>query len=64
MSAAEMKLAAIQEISRLNNENDIKEILEHLAKISGSENVRVHNLSQHYDKVRTEYSKVLQRLAQ
>ena len=34
MSVAELKLAAINEISKLNNEAAVKEILEHLAKMS------------------------------
>ena len=34
MSIAEMKLAAINEISKLEDANAVKEILEHLAKIS------------------------------
>ncbi len=34
MSVAELKLAAINEISKLNNEAPAKEISEHLAKMS------------------------------
>jgi hypothetical protein len=33
MSIAEMKLAAIQEIGMLNNQDAVKEILEHLEKL-------------------------------
>ena len=65
MSVAEMKLAAIAEISKLNDEAAIKEILEHLAKISiEKDNTRVLNLSQHYDKVAERYGNVLKKLAQ
>jgi hypothetical protein len=37
MSVAEMKLAAIAEISKLHTEAALKEILEHLEKISVTE---------------------------
>ena len=64
MSVAEMKLAAINEISKLDDENAIKEILEHLAKISFSKENKVFNLSQHYDKIVAQYGDVLKKLAQ
>lgn len=59
-----MKLAAINEISKLNNEAAVKEILEHLAMISSANENKALNLSQHYDKVKKQYSNVLQKLAQ
>ena len=64
MSVAEMKLAAISEIAKLEDEFIVKEILEHLAKITSSQKDRVLNLSQHYDKVKEQYGDVLQKLAQ
>jgi len=64
MSVAEMKLAAINEISKLDNEAAVKEILEHLAKLSFAKENKTLNLSQHYDKVVEQYSNVLQKLAQ
>ena len=64
MSVAEMKLAAINEISKLDNENALREILEHLIKISSSKENKVLNLSQHYDKVKEQYGNVLKKLAQ
>jgi hypothetical protein len=65
MSIAEMKLIAINEISKLESENAVKEILEHIAKIS-SEDVKSKplNLYQHFDKVTEKYGDVLQKLAQ
>lgn len=63
MSVAEMKLAAIAEISKLKDESALKEILEHLAKISG-------NIDQPFDvdaffkKVAEKHDEVLQKLAQ
>ena len=64
MSVAEMKLAAISEISKLSDEKAVKDILEHLAKISLAKEHKELNLSQHYDKVKEQYSNVLQKLAQ
>ena len=64
MSVAEMKLAAISEISKLDDENAIKEILEHLAKIAFAKENKALNLSQHYDKIVAQYGGVLKRLAQ
>jgi hypothetical protein len=64
MSVAEMKLAAINEIGKLEDANEVKEILEHLAKISSAKEEKTFNLSQHYNKVKEQYSNVLQKLAQ
>jgi predicted Zn-ribbon and HTH transcriptional regulator len=63
MSIAEMKLAAINEISKLEDEKAIKEILEHLAKISLTKEDKVLNLSEHYNNVKEQYGNVLKRLA-
>ena len=63
MSIAEMKLKAINEIAKLEDENVIKEILDHLEKVlSGAS--KAFNLSQHYDKVKETYDDVLQKFAQ
>jgi len=65
MSIAEMKLVAINEIAKLEDENAIKEILEHLEKISsGDANSKSFNLYQHFDTVKEKYGDVLQKLAQ
>jgi len=45
MSVAEMKLAAINEISKLEDENSVKEILEHLAKLSTGKQEKIYDLS-------------------
>ena len=63
MSVAEMKLAAINEISKLNNEAAVKEILEHLAKISKTENSKL-NAEGFFDKASEKYDDILQKLAQ
>ena len=65
MSISEMKLIAINEITKLENENEVKEILDHLAKInSGTDSTKSMNLFQHYDKIKEQYSSTLQKLAQ
>ena len=65
MSISEMKLIAINEITKLENENAVKEILDHLAKINkGTDSTKSLNLFQHYDKIKEQYSTTLQKLAQ
>jgi len=63
MSVAEMKLAAINEISKLDNEAHVKEILEHLAKISKAENTKF-DADSFFEKTAAKYDDVLQKLAQ
>ena len=63
MSIAEMKIIAIKEIARLEDENVIKEILDHLEKASSGAN-KSFNLFQHFDTVKEKYGDVLQKLAQ
>ena len=65
MSISEMKLIAINEITKLENENAVKEILDHLAKITTATDSTIPlNLFQHYDKIKEQYSTTLQKLAQ
>jgi transposase len=64
MSVAEMKLAAIQEITKLDDEHSLKEILEHLAKLSVTQDERAYQLSQHFGAVVNKYGNVLKKLAQ
>jgi len=63
MSIAEMKLAAIDQINRLEDEKDIKEILEHLAKISGNE-TNTFDAGAFFQKSTEKYDDALQKLAQ
>lgn len=63
MSVAEMKLAAINEIGKLNDEKSIKEILEHLAKLSGSIE-KPFDVEAFLKKASDKYDDVLQKLAQ
>lgn len=65
MSIAEMKLKAINEITKLENENAVKEILEHLSKMNNEGEVNKSlNLFQHYDQIKDQYGDTLQKLAQ
>ena len=65
MSIAEMKLLAINEIAKLEDENAVKEILDHLAKFIKDDNdVKSLNLSQHYEAVKKQFGNTLQKLAQ
>jgi cytochrome c556 len=63
MSVAEMKLVAINEIAKLNNENELKEILEHLAKLSGAIE-EPFDVEAFLKKASEKYDVVLQKLAQ
>ncbi len=64
MSVAEMKLKAIGKIANLNDEAAINEILEHLEKFNINEQDKNHNLSQHYEAIKNQYSDVLKKLAE
>jgi hypothetical protein len=63
MSIAEMKLAAINQIGKLDDEKAVKEILEHLAKISSNENKKF-DTDVFFQKASEKYDDVLQKLAQ
>lgn len=63
MSVAEMKLQAITEISKLNSEEAIQQILEHLSSLNKIEKETPVNLAQHYDRIAKKYDSVLAKLA-
>jgi len=56
-----MKLAAINEISKLNDEKSVKEILEYLEKLNDK---AIPSVSQHALDIINERSSVLKKLAQ
>jgi len=60
MSVEELKEEAIKKISALNDEASIKEILDHLQKLSDG---KTFPLSAHYDSIKEKYHSVLQKLA-
>lgn len=61
MSVAEMKIEAINQITRLTEEESLKEILIHLSKLNKQKEL---NLSQHYNEIKDQYEDVLKKLAQ
>lgn len=63
MSVAEMKLAVIKEIGKLEDENLIKEILTLLTNVSEKKGDKTYNLSQHFEAINKQYGKVLEKLA-
>lgn len=63
MSIAEMKLAAINEISKLDDEKAVMDILEHLVKLSNEVN-RKFDADAFFQKTSEKYDDVLQKLAQ
>ena len=65
MSISEMKLIAISEITKMENEDAVKKILDHLAKINIESNPTTPlSLFKHYDKIKEQYDTTLQKLAQ
>lgn len=61
MSVAEMKIEAINQITRLTEEESLKEILIHLSKLTKQTEL---NLSQHYKEIKDQYTDVLKKLAE
>lgn len=56
-----MKIEAINQITRLTEEESLKEILIHLSKLNKQKEL---NLSQHYNEIKDQYEDVLKKLAQ
>jgi len=56
-----MKIEAINQITRLTEEESLKEILAHLSKLNKKNEL---NLSQHYGEIKSKYEDVLKKLAQ
>lgn len=61
MSVAELKVEAINQITKLTEEKSIKEILEHLSKLNKENEL---NLSRHYNEIKEQYGEVLKKLAE
>jgi hypothetical protein len=61
MSVAEMKIEAINQITRLTEEESLKEILIHLSKLNKEKEL---NLSQHYNEIKDQYEDVLKKLSE
>ena len=61
MSVAEMKIEAINQITRLIEGDSLKEILVHLSKLNKQNEL---NLSHHYEDIKSKYEDALKKLAQ
>lgn len=62
MSVAEMKIEAINKITRIESESVLSEVLELLNANRNKE--ATINLLKHYDAIKEQYGDVLQKLAQ
>lgn len=63
MRIEEMKLEAINEISKIESKEELQEVLLCMKEISLKKSTSL-NLSQHYDTVSKQYAGVLKQLAQ
>jgi len=63
MSIAEMKLKAIEKIAALKNEETLKNILSELDKSGNKSELKVHNLSPHFESISKRYDSTLKKLA-
>ena len=63
MGFAEIKQEVLNELSKIEEEDKLKEILVFLRTIS-TQKMPSLNLAQHYDKVNKQYANVLKKLAQ
>ena len=63
MSVAEMKLEAINKITKLENETVLQEVLALLENATGKE-TEDSSLTKNYDAIKAQYGDVLQKLAQ
>ncbi|MDE3182737.1 MAG: hypothetical protein KGM16_04895 [Bacteroidota bacterium] len=63
MSINEMKLKAIEKIKALDNEETLKNILTELEKSEKQSEIKVYNLSQHFESISKRYDNTLKRLA-
>lgn len=63
MSVAEMKLEAINKITKLQNETVLQDVLTMLEAATAKETGN-DNLAKNYDAIKAQYGDVLQKLAQ
>jgi hypothetical protein len=63
MSVAEMKLEAINKITKLQNETVLQDVLTMLEAATANETGN-DNLAKNYDAIKAQYGDVLQKLAQ
>ena len=58
-----MKLKAIEKIKSLENEETLKNIMSELDKSDNKSDIKVYNLSQHFESISERYDKTLKKLA-
>jgi hypothetical protein len=64
MSITEMKTEIINEVSKIDSDVALKQVLDYLHTLNIAQESKALNLSQHYDKVKEQYGNVLSKLAQ
>jgi hypothetical protein len=66
MSTLEMKAEIMNEVSKIDSDIALKQVLQYLHSLNmeQTEERKPLNLSQHYDKVKEQYGNVLSKLAQ
>ncbi len=64
MSVAEMKVKAAEKLFALNNEENIKAILDQINNAAASEKQQAYNLSKHFEELSSRYDETLKKLAQ
>lgn len=63
MSIKELKIKAIEKINSLDDEETLKEIINQLEKKPNAPEIKVYNLSQHFESISRQYNETLQKLA-
>lgn len=64
MSVAEMKLEAINKISRLSGENALKEIIQHIDQLEALEKENKVGMQQIFEEATVQYGNTLKKLAE
>ena len=64
MSIAEMKVNAAEKLFTLNNEENIKAILDQINNAVALEKQQAYNLSKHFEDLSSRYDETLKKLAQ
>jgi hypothetical protein len=64
MSTIEMKAEIMNEVSKIDSDVALKQVLQYLHTLNTQQDGKPLNLSQHYEKVKEQYGNVLAKLAQ
>jgi flagellar motor switch protein FliG len=63
MNIKELKIKAIEKINSLDDEETLKDIINQLDQRSNTAEIKVQNLSQHFESISKQYNETLQKLA-